>query len=46
MEAALAHLKATEGTDGLELFDFSEFSRLIGFEDIWAFERKWARDDK
>ena len=43
MELALMQLKETQGTDGVDLFDFSEFSRLIGFEDIWAFERKWAR---
>ena len=23
-------------------FDFREFCRVIGFEDIWAFDRKWA----
>lgn len=23
-------------------FDFPEFCRVIGFEDIWAFDRKWA----
>jgi 2-methylisocitrate lyase-like PEP mutase family enzyme len=25
-----------------ELFDFQEFCRLIGFEDVWEFERRWA----
>jgi 2-methylisocitrate lyase-like PEP mutase family enzyme len=25
------------------LFDFNEFCRLIGFEEIWEFDRKWAR---
>lgn len=24
------------------LFDFDRFSRLIGFEEVWAFERRWA----
>lgn len=36
----------TEGTSdspNLPLFSFKEFSSLIGFEDVWAFERKWAR---
>ena len=46
MEQALTRLKETEGTDGLSLFDFSEFSRLIGFDEIRAFECKWARDDR
>jgi 2-methylisocitrate lyase-like PEP mutase family enzyme len=25
------------------LFDFKEFCSLIGFEDVWAFDKKWAR---
>ena len=25
-----------------ELYNFREFCGLIGFEDVWAFERKWA----
>ncbi len=36
----------TEGTSNspsLPLFPFSEFNSLIGFEEVWAFERKWAR---
>jgi 2-methylisocitrate lyase-like PEP mutase family enzyme len=32
--------------DGPELFDFQEFCRLIGFEDVWAFERQWADADE
>lgn len=43
MEKALIDLK----TDGIGqpdgLFDFSEFCSLIGFEDVWAFERKWGK---
>jgi 2-methylisocitrate lyase-like PEP mutase family enzyme len=47
MEKALRRLK----NDGLsqhpdmDMFDFKTFCSLIGFEDVWAFERKWARDD-
>lgn len=26
------------------LADFMEFSRTMGFEDVWAFEKRWARD--
>jgi 2-methylisocitrate lyase-like PEP mutase family enzyme len=46
MENALAVFKA-EGTSNspkIPLFNFREFQSLIGFEDVWAFERKWARD--
>ncbi|HWU61755.1 MAG TPA: isocitrate lyase/PEP mutase family protein [Ensifer sp.] len=45
-ENALTVLK-TEGTSNspnLPLFNFSEFNSLIGFEDVWSFERRWARD--
>ena len=44
-ENALKTLKAT-GTSvspDVPLFNFGEFNSLIGFEDVWAFERKWAR---
>lgn len=45
-EHALTVLK-TEGTSNspnLELFDFAEFNQLIGFQEVWDFEKKWARD--
>ena len=47
-ENALQILKA-EGTSvspNLRLFNFREFTSLIGFEDVWAFERRWARPAK
>ena len=37
--------EGTSNSPNLPLFDFREFQSLIGFEDVWAFERKWARDD-
>ncbi len=46
MERALRRLK----DDGLSqdpaipMFDFKTFCGLIGFEDVWAFERRWGRD--
>lgn len=45
MEKALLRLRDEgdgEPTD-LGLFDFNEFCSLIGFEDVWAFEKKWAK---
>jgi 2-methylisocitrate lyase-like PEP mutase family enzyme len=47
-ENALMVLK-TEGTSNSpnsKLFNFSEFNSLIGFEEVWAFERRWAREPK
>lgn len=47
MHVALSALKATgnsEGT-GQDLFDFNRFCRLNGFEEVWAFEKKWAEDE-
>lgn len=38
-----------EGTSlspDVPLFDFSEFNSLIGFDEVWDFERRWAREPK
>lgn len=45
MEKSLTHLKNTgeSQTADIPMFDFKEFSSLIGFEDVWAFDKKWAR---
>jgi 2-methylisocitrate lyase-like PEP mutase family enzyme len=32
-------------TGAVDLFPFDEFNRLMGFEDVWAFERRYARLD-
>ncbi len=29
-------------SDGVESFDFQEFNHLIGFPEVWAFDKKWA----
>lgn len=42
MEKVLVDLKENGIGQPDGLFDFSEFCSLIGFEDVWAFERKWA----
>ncbi len=45
METALRQLKANGDGSGVgqSVFDFQEFCRLIGFEDVWAFEKQWAK---
>jgi 2-methylisocitrate lyase-like PEP mutase family enzyme len=43
MEQALRSLKETGAYDSQTLFDFKAFCELIGFDDVWDFERTWAR---
>lgn len=45
MERALTLLKNNCSCDGsdLSLFDFNEFCRLIGFDDVWEFEKRWSK---
>lgn len=45
MEKALAALRdAGDGEpEDVDLFNFREFCSLIGFEEVWEFERRWAR---
>jgi 2-methylisocitrate lyase-like PEP mutase family enzyme len=42
VERSLGLLRAGAPPSNDELFDFQRFCSLIGFEDVWAFERKWA----
>lgn len=45
MERSLRVLK-NEGTSQspeVELFDFAEFCGLIGFKEVWEFEKRWSR---
>ncbi|MEO0995956.1 MAG: isocitrate lyase/PEP mutase family protein [Pseudomonadota bacterium] len=46
VERALRRLKnvGTCGADTVPLFDFAEFCKVIGFDDVWAFEEKWVDD--
>jgi 2-methylisocitrate lyase-like PEP mutase family enzyme len=43
---ALSEFKrlGTSDAPSIPLFPFKAFNRLIGFEEVWAFERRWARD--
>ncbi|MCZ2496362.1 carboxyvinyl-carboxyphosphonate phosphorylmutase [Xylophilus sp. Kf1] len=46
MEQALRNLKeqGLSQTPEVPMADFGEFCRLIGFEKVWDFEKRWARD--
>lgn len=45
MERALSNLKSTgiSQTAEVPLFDFNEFCGLIGFQEVWDFDKRWAR---
>ena len=45
MEKALNQLRDVGNGEPSDppLFDFKEFCSLIGFEEVWAFDKKWAR---
>ncbi|MBX2859315.1 MAG: isocitrate lyase/PEP mutase family protein [Cellvibrionaceae bacterium] len=45
-ELALRSLKAQGSAEpaGVDLFAFKEFCSLIGFEDVWEFEKKWSQE--
>ncbi|MEL0212313.1 MAG: carboxyvinyl-carboxyphosphonate phosphorylmutase, partial [Novosphingobium sp.] len=42
-EKVLRDLKDNGIGEPDDLFDFGEFCSLIGFEDVWAFEKKWGK---
>jgi 2-methylisocitrate lyase-like PEP mutase family enzyme len=47
-ETAMRAFKATGTSVNQEapLFNFGEFNELIGFNEVWEFERKWARAEQ
>jgi 2-methylisocitrate lyase-like PEP mutase family enzyme len=46
LESAYGELKAAGTSTGkTPMYEFSEFNELIGFPDVWAFEKKYAKGD-
>lgn len=45
VEKALIAMKEQGSPEptGVPINNFKEFCSLIGFEDVWAFEKKWAK---
>ncbi|MBE7186524.1 MAG: isocitrate lyase/PEP mutase family protein [Methylobacterium mesophilicum] len=37
--------EGTSNSPNLPLFPFKDFNQLIGFPEVWEFERRWARDE-
>ena len=46
MQRVYRSLKETGATGKSDLFGFGEFNKLMGFEDIWQFEREHAEPPK
>ncbi|MEQ8708868.1 MAG: isocitrate lyase/PEP mutase family protein [Rhodospirillales bacterium] len=48
LKAAYGTLKTDGSTDRIEtpLENFETFSRLMGFERVWNFDKKWSRDQQ
>ncbi|MET0137893.1 MAG: isocitrate lyase/PEP mutase family protein [Sphingobium sp.] len=46
MEQCLRALKDDGVGEPDGIFNFKEFCSLIGFDDVWAFEKKWAPKDQ
>ena len=42
LKNAYSKLDNTGNVDGIDLEDFDKFSRVMGFEDVWEFEKKWS----
>ena len=42
LKTAFTRLDATGNVEGLPLENFDEFSKVMGFEEVWDFEKKWA----
>jgi len=44
MRKVYQHILKTGSSIGVDvpLDDFKEFSKLMGFEHVWDFEKKWA----
>ena len=46
LKKAYADLLANgETTDAIDLHDFSKFNELLGFPEVWEFEKRYARPD-
>jgi 2-methylisocitrate lyase-like PEP mutase family enzyme len=46
LHSVYSHLHENGSTAGMTqpLYPFSEMNKLMGFEDVWAFDKKWAQD--
>ncbi|MVW70924.1 oxaloacetate decarboxylase [Bordetella sp. 15P40C-2] len=46
MEKSLRMLKdqGVSQSPEIDMFDFGEFCQLVGFPEVWEFEKRWARD--
>ncbi len=46
LQNAYGELKRTGNIVDTPLHDFDDFCRVVGFEDVWAFDRRWDKTPK
>ena len=46
LDGVYRHIAETGSSANLKtpMYDFLEFSRLMGFEDVWEFDKNWSKD--
>ena len=46
LRSAYGHLHEHGSTIGMTqpMYDFAAMNKLMGFEEVWEFDRKWAQD--
>ena len=47
LQSVYTHIRDTGSSLGMDtpLYDIHDMHRMMGFEDVWAFEKRWAEDD-
>ncbi len=41
LRAGMGESSVPSASPDVPLFSFDDFCRMVGFEDVWAFEEKW-----
>ena len=47
LKSVYQHIEQTGSSAGIQtpLYNFQEFSKLLGFERVWSFDKQWADDE-
>ncbi|MBP0495559.1 isocitrate lyase/PEP mutase family protein [Pararoseomonas indoligenes] len=46
LEEAYGHLRQRGDSHGLDIYPFSGMNELMGFQEVWDFDAKWARPER